>query len=98
LTDDQGQYSDLQRIGVRARMITKTEVDTLNETGTNSWLYDNLNSFDELVVPYGYWTSSGNAEYSGLTWFIYGGGFITFDYAVDYNSGFGVRPVIEISK
>ena len=63
-------------------------------SGLPTWLYGNLNSSS---APYGYWTSSPGASYSSDAWRVYSGGLLDTDNVV-YDSGYGVRPVITVSK
>ena len=69
------------------------------------WLYDRthksctnygcLNNTD--LTTYGYWTISSSASYSDLAWYVNSGGRLEY-YDVALGSGYGVRPVITISK
>ena len=103
LTDDQGQYSNVQRIGTRARMLTLTEALAVGCTGYYNgssatcpeWLYDNLGDGSE--PPYGFWLSSAYADDAGSAWSVDYVGDVVGD-GVYFDLGLGVRPVIEISK
>ena len=96
LADDQGQYT-IERTNARARMLTHDEaIDLLGcveyDVGCPAWLYGNLSN-----PPYGFWLSSAVAGYAGNAWFVDYDGFV-LDDSVYSGGGYGVRPVIEISK
>ncbi|MBE6144452.1 MAG: DUF1566 domain-containing protein [Firmicutes bacterium] len=86
-------YGTMTRSNARARMLTITEANAIIDY---DWSYGNLNSSE---LPYGYWTSSANAD-ALMAWRVYSGGLNGY---VDGNftaiaSDYGVRPVIELSK
>ncbi|MBE6144913.1 MAG: DUF1566 domain-containing protein [Firmicutes bacterium] len=87
LTDS--KYGTITRTNARARMLTETEANAIS---SNDWSYGNL-----AMPPYGYWTSSAVAGIAGSAWFVYGVGSVDSG-SVDIDGGYGVRPVIEISK
>ena len=56
-----------------------------------------LKSYTKTPVAYGYWTSTPNAGDSDYAWYVYYDGIVSgSDVVNDY--GYGVRPVITISK
>ena len=73
-----------------ARLITKSELEKL---GCSS--YDSCSGAPSWVYSTSYW--SGTADGSAV-WYVraFYGYFDSFDY--DYDIGYGVRPVIEISE
>jgi len=79
----------MTRTNARARMLTETEANAII---SNDWSYGNL-----AMPPYGYWTSSADADYAGNAWFVRGDGGV-FNFYANYGIDYGVRPVIEISK
>ncbi len=75
-----------------------SESSTGNGFSSATWLYDNLNGTTNAVSGiYGYWTSTAVASTSNRAWRVYStGNFLS--YFVSYDEGYGIRPVITISK
>ena len=79
----------------------QTEYNGSAGSNTYAWLFDNTynctthgcNVADK--ENYGYWTSSFSSSH--LAWFVHHTGSLNID-ALDYGRGYGVRPVITISK
>ena len=86
-------YPDIERVGVRTRMITRDEANVII---SNEWAYDNL-SYD--VKPYCYWTSTAytfSGEAPDDAQLVCSGSVVS--NAIHFNNRYGVRPVIELSK
>ena len=63
-----------------------------NISGLPTW----LNSYTKTPVANGYWTSTPHASISGNAWAVqYSGS--AFNASVSYGSGYGARPVINLS-
>ena len=78
---------------IEARLITKDELES-NDIGCSST--DNTCSgAPSFIYETSYW--SGSALSTDLVWFVYSDGFFVSDYYFDAD-GYGVRPVIIISK
>ena len=69
-------------------------------SGLSLWLYDYLNGTTHPVNGlYGYWTSTPDAYASRQAWNVNFSGSIGYEYVdCDFDSHFGVRPVITVSK
>ena len=79
-----------------ANQIATSAGKTFNEnslSGLPTWLY----SYTKTPVAYGYWTSTPFASDSLDAWYVYYDGRLDSDY-VGYGDGYGVRPVITVSK
>ncbi|MBE6144491.1 MAG: DUF1566 domain-containing protein [Firmicutes bacterium] len=85
-------YGTMERANVRARMLTETEANAII---SNNWSYENL---DAGISLFGYWTSSAHEEYSSSAWWVGSDGNVDYTDSVWRDIGYGVRPVIEISK
>lgn len=98
--DEENVYPSMTRTA-RARLITKSEVSTLGCTTSAgscpTWLYRYTFGNNSNNNPFGYWTSSASANSSYDAWVVsYFGDIGTVQ--IDDERGYGIRPVITISK
>ena len=89
---------------------TTTESTTCKKGNTSGclygWLYDRistdctdygcLNNADSTMTGNGYWTASSHADASLYAWLVHNN--FVGNLAVSYDGGYGVRPVITVSK
>lgn len=80
---------------------TKDQIVNANNGKTSNlpqWLYDHLNGTTHPVSGVsGYWTASPYADYTNRAWNVRYNGNMN-DYSAGSSSGYGVRPVITVSK
>ena len=101
-----GYYLDGQK-GTDPKWETQVANSTINSD--YYWLFDRTSDCTGYgckisdSATKGYWTSTSHAQYSSYAWMVHQFGAMNnigghFDFYVSYKSGFGIRPVIEVSK
>ena len=68
------------------------ELDNFN------YLLENTQYSNASIGNYGYWLENPHSGYSGHAWLVYGNYRFVSIFSVSNVGGFGVRPVIEVSK
>ena len=68
------------------------ELDNFN------YLLENTQYSNASIGNYGYWLENPHSGYSGHAWLVYGNYRFDSIFSVSNVGGFGVRPVIEVSK
>ncbi|MBE6144142.1 MAG: prepilin-type N-terminal cleavage/methylation domain-containing protein [Firmicutes bacterium] len=90
--NDSKVYENITKTGIRARMITKSEINSII---SNEWAYGNM---DTGSAPWGYWLSCADVDNYNDAWVVtYAGAFHPSGDGI-LSTSFGVRPVIELLK